>query len=114
MCFESKEAAFAAVCRERDELRQIVEKQAGLNQRVVDLALQLDAVTAERDAYLYAIKRFDSPCPICAHMNDAPPSCEADCDDCTAKCHCHACDKFHSNFVWIGGEAHGQEKAGQP
>jgi uncharacterized coiled-coil DUF342 family protein len=40
----------AAVCKERDELRHIVEKQAAMNQRVTELALELDTVKAERDA----------------------------------------------------------------
>ena len=42
----------AAVCKERDELRQIVEKQADVNRRVTELALELDQVKAERDALL--------------------------------------------------------------
>ena len=42
----------AAVCKERDELRQIVEKQAEMNGRVVAMALELDEVKAERDALL--------------------------------------------------------------
>ena len=49
----------AAVCkerdelrRERDELRKIVEKQARMNRSTVAMALELDRVTAERDALL--------------------------------------------------------------
>ena len=42
----------AAVCKERDELRQIVEKQAAMNVRVTELVLELDQVKAERDALL--------------------------------------------------------------
>ena len=42
----------AAVCRERDDLKRICEKQAELNAKVAELALELDAVTAERDALL--------------------------------------------------------------
>lgn len=40
----------AAVCKERDELRRIVEKQARLNLVNAKLALELDEVKAERDA----------------------------------------------------------------
>lgn len=50
MCFESRDAAYAAVCQERDDLRQIVEKQAAMNQKAAELALELDSVKAERDA----------------------------------------------------------------
>ena len=42
----------AAVCKERDELLEIVENQAAMNKRVVELSLELDRVTAERDALL--------------------------------------------------------------
>ena len=42
----------AAVCKERDELRQIVEKQAAMNVRAAELVLELDQVKAERDALL--------------------------------------------------------------
>ena len=42
----------AAVCKERDELRKIVEKQLRMNRSAVALALELDRVKAERDALL--------------------------------------------------------------
>lgn len=42
----------AAVCKERDELLKIVEKQAAMNKRMLELVLELDQVTAERDALL--------------------------------------------------------------
>lgn len=42
----------SAVCKERDELRQIVAKQADMNRRTTELALELDSVKAERDALL--------------------------------------------------------------
>lgn len=59
MCYESREVAYAAVCQERDALRRMVVKQAELNQRVVDLALELDTVTAERDALAADNKRLN-------------------------------------------------------
>ena len=59
MCFESRDAAYAAVCRERDELRQIVEKQARMNRTVALMALELDTVKAERDALADDNKRLN-------------------------------------------------------
>lgn len=41
-----------AVCKERDALLEIVEKQAALNKRLTELVMELDQVTAERDALL--------------------------------------------------------------
>lgn len=35
--------------REIEALKQIIEKQAGLNQKLADMALELDTVKAERD-----------------------------------------------------------------
>ena len=49
MCFEKKDAAFAAVCKERDELRVICEKQARMNRSMAKMALDLDTMTADRD-----------------------------------------------------------------
>ena len=110
MCFESKEAAFAAVCQERDDLRQIVERQARMNRTAVELALELDAVKAERDAYLSALKFNGTACVVCAHIADEP-DCSADCAACPTKCTCHTCDKHCSNFEWNGrGVPYGKEK----
>lgn len=59
MCYETLREAYAAVCKERDELkkdcdvlRTIIDKQARLNRTVTLMALELDQVKAERDALL--------------------------------------------------------------
>ena len=61
----------AAVCRERDELRReaaglkkIVEKQARMNRAMAQMALELDNMTAQRDALLDEIRGF---CNLCKH-----------------------------------------------
>lgn len=60
----------AAVCKERDELRQIVVKQADMNRRATELALELDEVKAERDALqkeLHETKSELVHCRNCKH-----------------------------------------------
>ena len=101
MCFESKEAAFAAVCQERDELRQIVDKQAVMNLKAAEQALELDGVKAERDAYLCALKQSGYACDICVYEN-YKSDCTGECQQCVEKCECYFCDKQSSRFVWIG------------
>ena len=39
----------AAVCKERDELKLICEKQAEMNAKVAEMALELDKARAEID-----------------------------------------------------------------
>ena len=41
--------------REIDALKRIIEKQAGLNQKLADMALELDQVKVERDAAIQAV-----------------------------------------------------------
>lgn len=49
----------AAVCKERDELRRICEKQAEANGKLAAMALELDDVKAERDALLERLEGND-------------------------------------------------------
>lgn len=58
MCFEFRDAEYASVCKERDELKrevenlkQIVEKQARMNRTTAKMALDLDKMTEERDRW---------------------------------------------------------------
>lgn len=46
----------SAVCKERDELKRIVKKQARMNSVMAQMALELDNVKAERDALLAQLK----------------------------------------------------------
>ena len=52
-CVEYLLERLAAICKERDELCKIVEKQAAMNLRVTELVLELDQARAECDALLY-------------------------------------------------------------
>lgn len=59
MCYDDLWSLYAATAKERDELRRelnelkkICEKQTRLNRTVAVLTLELDKVTAERDALL--------------------------------------------------------------
>lgn len=56
MCFDFRDAKYAKVCKERDELRQeneklkeICEKQVRMNRKAAEMALKLDTVTADRN-----------------------------------------------------------------
>ena len=80
MCYEKRDGRISALCQERDylngmlkatekvverlkqenaELRELCEKQARVNKSAAALALELDKVTAERDALLAQLEGKD-------------------------------------------------------
>ena len=79
----------AAVCKERDELRRVVEKQARMNRLLTQTAMELDNMTAQRDALLDEIRGF---CNLCKHWVSGDG--DGTCIDC-------AWDK---NWEWRGME----------
>ena len=80
-------AEHAAVCKERDELKTLLEK-----------------VNAERDVLIEAIKRTPpDPCFLCK-WNAVGLFCDGDgnCATCENRCPCGTCDVNACNFVFVG------------
>lgn len=70
-------------------LSQIAEKQTNMNQSAAELALELDNVTAERDALLDEIRGM---CNLCKHFFDG-----------VGDSVCSKCD-WDKNWEWRGLE----------
>ena len=84
-------AEYAAVCRERDELKA-----------------QLAQVTAERDAAVEDLRSPLDNCKVCRHGNDAfPGGCDGDCMECGLDCFCKDC-RNGSKFEWRGVQEGGE------
>ena len=66
--YKKLEELYLASLKECDELRNIVEKQFRMNRSAAVLALELDTVTAERDALAADNKR----------LNEAPEAMRRD------------------------------------
>ncbi len=59
MCFDKRDSVIANLCQERDQLRNLVQKQFEAYQQTVEMVLELDSVIAERDALLEDNKRLN-------------------------------------------------------
>lgn len=92
--------------QEVEALKLICEKQAELCGRVAAMALDLDALKAERDAML-AVLRRQADCEVCLHDGTHVPCFETvgelHCATCAfEKGICCKCDNG-SNWEWNGG-----------
>ena len=94
-CYEDLRALYAATAKERDELRkeneqlkEICQKQAEMNGKMAAMALELDTVTAQRDALLKEVRGL---CHTCKKRNTD--------FDCEKKCYGH---KLGSAWEWKG------------
>ena len=59
MVYSDLATVYAATAKERDELKAIVERQCRINRAATTLALELDAVIAERDRLAEDNKRLN-------------------------------------------------------
>ena len=104
MCYEPRNEEFAKVCRERDELKKLLEMARGERDVVTKRMIELEQANAElkveRDALGNALKRHPDRCEECEHEK---PSCNGDCDGCSPNCPCYFCSEMGSNFVLKGG-----------
>ena len=57
----------AALAKERDELRKIVEKQARLNRTAAVMAMDKDRLEAERDDIIGYMREMFGHCAGCIH-----------------------------------------------
>ncbi|MDO5765627.1 MAG: hypothetical protein Q4P84_08020 [Elusimicrobiales bacterium] len=84
--------AIGKACCEAAEVlkkqQQIIEKQASLNQKLADMALELDQVKAERDEYFEQLRGL---CFCCGHKTDG--------FDCHAKCYGH---RRGTAWIYVG------------
>ena len=74
MCREAADA-LENQQREIEALKQIIEKQAGLNQKLADMALELDQVKAERDAAAQCLREK------CLHIESTQYGARCNIDD---------------------------------
>ena len=80
-------AEYAAVCKERDEMKAALEQ-----------------VSAERDVLVESIKRGPppDPCSLCKH-NSVGLACDGldECASCENRCPCGSCDLHACNFELV-------------
>lgn len=95
-------AEYAAVCKERDELRAALD---GAKLSMKALNEQLVVITAARDMLIDAIKCGppSDPCCLCKH-NSVGLACDEvdECAICENRCPCANCDSHACNFDFVG------------
>lgn len=80
MCYEPRNEEFAKVCRERDELKKLLEMARGerdvVTKRMIELEQENAELKVERDALLCIVKNWGE-CEHCKHLEEKLP--EEDC-----------------------------------
>lgn len=76
---------------------------AGMTELLDDLLSEIDRLTAERDA---AVRDLTDNlncdvCDVCAHSQNWPQGCIADCENCKQKCVCGSCS-WNDKWEWRG------------
>lgn len=89
-----------------EALQDIVDKQANLNDRLLDdlltMEAQLTKVEGVRDAALKDLLEVGKmTCQICAYENCHPNDCGVECLECQLDCACKEC-RDGSKFLWRG------------
>lgn len=93
-------AEYAAVCKERDDLRPAYD---GAQLALKALNEKLAEVTAERDAAVDDMRGMLDNCKACLHAHDAPADCDFECLSCEKKCACADC-RDGICFEWRGAK----------
>ena len=97
----------AAVCKERDELRQMLDAsikgQETLQKELHETKSDLQKANARLEEAVADMKTCCDCCSICGNTR-SNPLCEGKCEHCQQDCKCKGCDEKASNFVWRGTE----------
>lgn len=111
MCYERRDEEFAKVCRERDELKKLLEMARGerdvVTKRMIELEQENAELKVERDALEKIVGESSFNCDYCKHVG-VLQGCGfgGPCWECVEpeKCVCGKC-KSGSMFEYRGVEA---------
>lgn len=59
MCYEQRDSVVSRLCKERDELRQLLEKQFEAYKQAVEAVLLMDSIIADRDQLKERLERCE-------------------------------------------------------
>ena len=115
MCYEPRNEEFAKVCRERDELKKLLEMARGerdvVTKRMIELEQENAELKVERDALEKIVGESSFNCDYCKHVG-VLQGCGFDgpCWECVEpeKCVCGKC-KSGSMFEYRGVKNDGEE-----